>query len=1096
MAVIQQTVPHLLYGVSQKAPHLRDPSFVGDLSNGILHPDIGLSRRPATRHVAQLASSPSGFAGASLHSVVVSDTQRYLIVAANGLLKVFDTATGAEQTVVLNAGTSSYLTTSGEPNTFQFVTIGANTYLVNRSIATRKGTSVAAARSAEALLYVRAGDYSTTFSVRINDVVTNIATSVGTSATMRRDIATDVIATSLLAELQRSSLTSSFTFTRLGSSIYVKRIDGKDFTISATDGLADTGLIALKDTAKTLEDLPPTIPVEAEGYTVRILGSPSTDADDFFVSYTNGAWRECAKPGVLNSLDASTMPHLITQGGTLLDGLTTDGAPPAPAISDLSAALLSLGWTSVVTPRTTTPIGTGAAGLLRRSGDYAVKTVNEFDGYAATLVFYFDIDAAALPSGMTGSLDFEYWTGSAWSNLVSFAINPGDVASDRSATVTTTKARGTQIRAKVTYSGGTIPAYAINELSVVLHAGTDAAKPGILMSSSGATLVQFEGARLYPPGLVVTTTVSGTPVAVTVGSTGALGTALATAVKDAIVAAAITNRTATLSGDAGVTVRDTAASPAPVVTITLPFNEATTLFHVAGGMTASAHVGATVQNVTDGSSGTITANTVSTISVSSLTGGGANSFRKGDKIRIVGSSSTWVLSRPTWDVRAAGDDTTNPFPSFVNQPIRSIFVFQNRLGLVARDAFVLSSSRTFLNYFRTTVRDLLDSDVVDVTGRSSAGAPFRHAFSWNGGLYLSTEKAQYEIPGDVVVTAKTVRLNLVSSFSTSALASPVVSGNRAFLSRTQTGATQVHDLFVRPNSDNVGGKDVTSHVPSFLTGSPVLLAADGSNGFLAVMTTAGLYVGNVFDNENGSTVAWHRWTFAAGSTLLGMLAENGLIYFVISRTNGVSLERCDLLSPFFEFVSATLPWTAYCLDRGLTLNTGTTGSGYTEWTLPYPVATDSSQGEVVVCRLDTGAELVVTRPSTTLVRTADAALGSTPVVIGIRTSFSVDLTRLYYRRAKRDGTMDVDTRARLALHDVLLVLDHTRAMSATVRRTGYADYTATFSGSSADTAQKFRVQVSADASTVSITFGTTSPYPARVASYEWEGLYNPRAARL
>lgn len=64
-------------------------------------------------------------------------------------------------------------------------------------------------------------------------------------------------------------------------------------------------------------DLSTLTPTEGDIY--EITNTPNVDEDDFYVQYTNGAWEECAEPGIPAGVDDSTMPHAVlvdTTAGT------------------------------------------------------------------------------------------------------------------------------------------------------------------------------------------------------------------------------------------------------------------------------------------------------------------------------------------------------------------------------------------------------------------------------------------------------------------------------------------------------------------------------------------------------------------------------------------------------------------------------------------------------------------------------------------------------------------------------------------------------------------------------------------------------------
>ena len=81
--------------------------------------------------------------------------------------------------------------------------------------------------------------------------------------------------------------------------------------------------------------------------------------------------------------------------------------------------------------------------------------------------------------------------------------------------------------------------------------------------------------------------------------------------------------------------------------------------------------------------------------------------------RVVGEVF-WKFGPTPFLERSAGDEDTNPFPSFVGNTINDIFFHRNRLGFLSDENVIFSEASGFYNFFRTTVRALLDSAPIDV----------------------------------------------------------------------------------------------------------------------------------------------------------------------------------------------------------------------------------------------------------------------------------------------------------------------------------------------------------------------------------------------
>ncbi|MES7110142.1 hypothetical protein U6Y52_12315, partial [Cutibacterium acnes] len=68
----------------------------------------------------------------------------------------------------------------------------------------------------------------------------------------------------------------------------------------------------------------------------------------------------------------------------------------------------------------------------------------------------------------------------------------------------------------------------------------------------------------------------------------------------------------------------------------------------------------------------------------------------------------------TWGLRSAGDDNTNPMPSFVDYSINDVFFFRNRLGFLSGENVVMSRTAKYFDFFPASVAELSDDDPIDV----------------------------------------------------------------------------------------------------------------------------------------------------------------------------------------------------------------------------------------------------------------------------------------------------------------------------------------------------------------------------------------------
>ena len=71
----------------------------------------------------------------------------------------------------------------------------------------------------------------------------------------------------------------------------------------------------MQDQVNDVADLPTQC---LDGYIVNVANSASSDDDDYYLKFEGndsidgpGVWKECAEPGIIKSLDATTMPHVL-----------------------------------------------------------------------------------------------------------------------------------------------------------------------------------------------------------------------------------------------------------------------------------------------------------------------------------------------------------------------------------------------------------------------------------------------------------------------------------------------------------------------------------------------------------------------------------------------------------------------------------------------------------------------------------------------------------------------------------------------------------------------------------------------------------------
>ncbi|MET3601123.1 hypothetical protein [Martelella mangrovi] len=300
MPVISGSIPNLVNGVSQQPFALRLASQAEEQINGYSSIVDGLAKRPPTLHSAKLQADLTD--NSYLHIINRDANERYVVVTGEGDLKVFDLA-GNAQTVSFPDG-KDYLASTD----LSMITIADYTFVVNKSMSVAMAEETAPERPPEGMVFVRQGNYQTTYRVFVDE--TKVA-EYTTDKLEASTIATDHIAAQLQQQFAENA---DFNVSRSGSTLHIYRKDSGSFKLRTEDGIADAGMVAITGSVQSFTSLPAKA---ISGYMAEVTGAQGNQYDNFYVQYQgsnmDGVWQEIAKPGRKVALDAATMPHVLVR---------------------------------------------------------------------------------------------------------------------------------------------------------------------------------------------------------------------------------------------------------------------------------------------------------------------------------------------------------------------------------------------------------------------------------------------------------------------------------------------------------------------------------------------------------------------------------------------------------------------------------------------------------------------------------------------------------------------------------------------------------------------------------------------------------------
>jgi len=302
----------------------------------------------------------------------------------------------------------------------------------------------------------------------------------------------------------------------------------------------------------------------------------------------------------------------------------------------------------------------------------------------------------------------------------------------------------------------------------------------------------------------------------------------------------------------------------------------------------------------------------------------------------------FTLSEVSWGERLVGDDDSNPVPSFIGKPLNNIFFFKNRLGLLTDNTVLFSEAGQFFNFFRTTVRTLLDSDPIDVSAASTTISKLSSAVGFQENLILFADRGQFVVKSGDTLTSKTIAISPVTNYDVDTSAEPLGLGAYIYFPAPRGNYMGIREFRLDATSSTFDSEDITSQIPAYIpSGVTTKIVASSTENLICVYSqganqTSTLYVYKFYWSGNEKVISsWSKFTFAMDIHAVEFM--NSKLYIVGNKDNRAML--CFINMEEQRLEPDTLGNFAYHLD----LLTKVT-SGPTDYiTLPFHV----EDGDVV-----------------------------------------------------------------------------------------------------------------------------------------------------
>lgn len=368
------------------------------------------------------------------------------------------------------------------------------------------------------------------------------------------------------------------------------------------------------------------------------------------------------------------------------------------------------------------------------------------------------------------------------------------------------------------------------------------------------------------------------------------------------------------------------------------------------------------------------------------------------------SDGTFRFARMQWVDRYVGDDTSNPFPSFVGSKIQNVGFGKNRLWFTSEDNLIGSKAGEYFDFFRTTVMDVLDDDPIDIAGAGENVNLLRSLKIFDKSIMLFSDERQFALTsGDNAFTPKTVALDETTAYDCDEDHEPVKIGADVYFASPRTDYLSIREYMVMPDSLITDAPDVTSHVPRYIPAGDVTLFGCNSLDMLFVHSSGdptAIYAHSfLWDGPKKVMQAWRKWSFA--HTIVGAVVIKTVMYILFYdaafgyRLDKIRLENTPLSGRDFR----------YNLDGLSVLGAGSYGEADTTFTLPYSCSSTASLYQLIDASDNTEYTGTFTISGTTLT-VVGADVHSTTFYFGRRYTSQYRFSETFMRKDNGEAIVD------------------------------------------------------------------------------------------
>ena len=281
---------------------------------------------------------------------------------------------------------------------------------------------------------------------------------------------------------------------------------------------------------------------------------------------------------------------------------------------------------------------------------------------------------------------------------------------------------------------------------------------------------------------------------------------------------------------------------------------------------------------------------------------------------------SFTFGTSTWDERKCGDEDTNPFPSFVGSKINDVFFHRNRLGFLADENVIFSEASSYFNFFRVTVRSLLDSAPIDLAVSQNEVSILKAAVPAQDDLILFSDLTQFTLSADSLLTSSEVIIDQSTKYECDLTSAPVGAGTSVFFTTKSGDYSGVREFFTKDDSDNKDAPSITSHVPDYISGTVRQMIASSNEDILLCLTETNkkeCYVYKWYNSDQERIQSsWSKWIFSKDIKHVFFNNDTLTIVFMDGSFEEMSLASSQETTTYQEATQSVISGTSGIYQDG------------------------------------------------------------------------------------------------------------------------------------------------------------------------------------